>query len=93
MPVLEIWRYPVKSPAGERLHAARVDARGDANTSEVGYDGAFAGQMPEPTPGLEPGTPSLRDIPNEEVGDHERPNEGAFDLQMCLFDPDGVDRP
>ena len=47
----------------------------------------------KPTPGLEPGTPSLRDIPNEEVGDHERPSEGANGLQMRLFDPERLDLP
>ena len=47
----------------------------------------------EPTPGLEPGTPSLRVTPEPVAGDHERPLEGASALQMRLFEADGVDRP
>ena len=41
--------------------------------------------FPEPTPGLEPGTPSLRETPEALAGDHERRLAVTNDLQMRLF--------
>jgi MOSC N-terminal beta barrel domain len=49
MRVIEIWRYPVKSLAGERLDAVRVDARGlegDRLWALVDPDGAIASGKP-----------------------------------------------
>jgi hypothetical protein len=41
--------------------------------------------LSEPTPGLEPGTPSLRVTPEGLTSDHERRLAVTNDLQMRLF--------
>lgn len=49
MRLAEIWRYPIKSLAGERLQAARVDARGlegDRLWALVDADGKIASGKP-----------------------------------------------
>ena len=47
----------------------------------------------EPTPGLEPGTPSLRETPEGVSAGHPRPLEDANDQQMWLFEADSEERP
>jgi hypothetical protein len=45
----------------------------------------FPATQEKPTPGLEPGTPSLRETPEALAGDHEWRPTVTDDLQMRLF--------
>jgi hypothetical protein len=65
---------------------------GPPRTAPGSKSPANVGNPREPSDGLEPSTPSLPSTPEGLTGDHTRPSTGANDLQMRLFDPEGMDR-
>jgi hypothetical protein len=53
----------------------------------------FAGTLSEPTPGIEPGTPSLRETPGANSGEQPGLLATTDPLQMQLFDLDPEEQP
>jgi hypothetical protein len=60
--------------------------------SELLPSGAAARQIAKPTPGIEPGTPSLRETPGLIAGEQPGPSQTTDPLQMQLFSLDPEDR-
>jgi len=88
-------------PAADQIREAREDQKcpkvsllcpPEAADPSPDAEALISGAFSEPTPGIEPGTPSLRETPGLIAGEHPGPSETTDPLQMQLFGPDPEDR-